>query len=96
MTAGKTLLVFGARHLGGTLASELAAQEWNVAAVALSEETIGLFRERLPDGLGIVGDAAAADDVEHAFGETRKRFGPIDLVVNAISLAQTVLALVGL
>ena len=44
-----------------------------MAAVARSEETIASFRERLPDGLGIVGDAAAADDVEHAFAETRKR-----------------------
>jgi NAD(P)-dependent dehydrogenase (short-subunit alcohol dehydrogenase family) len=83
--AGKTLLVFGARHLGRTLARELSTEGWNVAAVARSEETIAAFTEALPGGRGIVGDAAAADDVEHAFAETRKLFGPIDLVVNAIT-----------
>ncbi len=85
MTAGKTLLVFGARHLGRTLARELAAEGWNVAAVARSEETIAALREALPGVLAIVGDAGNADDVEHAFAETQKRFGPIDLVVNAIT-----------
>ena len=44
LVAGKTLLVFGARHLGRTVARELAADGWNVAAVARSEETIASFR----------------------------------------------------
>lgn len=81
----RTLLVFGARHLGRTIARELAAAGWNTAAVALSEETIASFREAVPGGLGIVGDATHADEVERAFSDTRDRFGRIDLVVNAIT-----------
>jgi NAD(P)-dependent dehydrogenase (short-subunit alcohol dehydrogenase family) len=85
MTAGKTLLVFGARHLGRTVAAQLQRQGWNVAAVALGEETIASLRESLPDALGIVADAASSDDVEHVFAETGARFGAVDLVVNAIT-----------
>jgi NAD(P)-dependent dehydrogenase (short-subunit alcohol dehydrogenase family) len=81
----KTLLVFGARHLGRTIAGELAAGGWNAAAVARSEETIASLGEELPGALGLVGDAGSADDVERAFAETRERFGGLDLVVNAIT-----------
>ena len=56
-----------------------------MAAVARTEGTIASFREQLPQALGIVGNAVAADDVERAFAETRARFGAIDLVVNAIT-----------
>jgi 3-oxoacyl-[acyl-carrier protein] reductase len=81
----KTLLVFGARNLGRTLARELVADGWNAAAVARSEETIRSVRDELPDVLAIAGDAAVGDDVERAFSETRTRFGEIDLVVNAMT-----------
>lgn len=45
------------------------------------------MREAVPDALGIVADAASPEDVERAFAETRARFGPIGLVVNAITPA---------
>jgi NADP-dependent 3-hydroxy acid dehydrogenase YdfG len=80
-----SLLVFGARNLGRTLAHDLGADGWNAAAFARSEETIASFTAELPEALGIVGDAAAAGDVERAFAETRGRFGEIDLVVNAMT-----------
>jgi NAD(P)-dependent dehydrogenase (short-subunit alcohol dehydrogenase family) len=80
-----TLLVFGARHLGRTIARRFAAEGWNVAAVARSEETLERLRSELPDALGIAADASAAADVERVFAEVRERFGGIDLVVNAIS-----------
>ena len=82
-----TLLVFGARHLGRTIARELAGDGWNAAAFARSEETVASLREELPEALGVVGDAGKADDVERAFAETRERFGAVDLVVNAITAA---------
>ena len=79
-----TLLVFGARNLGKAIAEHFAGEGWSVAAVARSRETIdGLAIE---GALGIVGDAARADEVERAFAETRARFGSVDLVVNAISI----------
>jgi len=83
--AGKTLLVFGARHLGRAIARELSGEGWNAAAVARSEETIASFRDALPDALGIVGDAGAAEGVERAFADAVERFGRVDLVVNAIT-----------
>ncbi len=55
--AGKTLLVFGARHLGRTIAHDLTGEGWNAVAVARSEDTIASLREALPGALGIVGDA---------------------------------------
>ena len=79
------MLVFGARHLGRTIARELAAEDWNVAGVARSEETVASFVAELPGALGVVGDATSAADVERAFAETGARFGEIDLVVNAIT-----------
>jgi NAD(P)-dependent dehydrogenase (short-subunit alcohol dehydrogenase family) len=76
------LLVFGARNLGRAIAAAFAPDGWDVAAVSRSEETIAAFRAAVPGGLGIVGDAARADDVERAFAEA----GDVDLVVNAISV----------
>ena len=79
-----TLLVFGARNLGKAIAEHFAGEGWSVAAVARSGETIDALA--IEGALGIVGDAAQADDVDRAFAETRGRFGSVDLVVNAISI----------
>jgi NAD(P)-dependent dehydrogenase (short-subunit alcohol dehydrogenase family) len=85
LTNASTLLVFGARNLGRTLARELTADGWNAAAVARSQETIDALAGQLPGVLGCVGDAGNPDDVEGAFAETSERFGDIDLVVSAIT-----------
>jgi NAD(P)-dependent dehydrogenase (short-subunit alcohol dehydrogenase family) len=76
-----TLLVFGARNLGRVLAGDLAADGWRVAAVARTEETIRMFQEDVPGGVGLIADAADADDVERVFRD----IGEVDLVVNAIT-----------
>lgn len=81
----RTLLVFGARNLGRTLARTFSAEGWNVAAVARSKETVSAVRAELPDALAIVADAAREDDVERALAEARARFGAIHLVVNAMT-----------
>lgn len=83
--SGKAALVFGARRLGRTLCRELASAGWDTAAVARSEETVASLREELPQALGLVADAGRADDVERAFAEAQRRFGRLDLVVNAIT-----------
>lgn len=77
------LLVFGARNLGRTIARSFSRDGWDVAGVALSDATVGSFREELPGSLGLVGFTGRAGDVERAFEETRERFGSVDLVVNA-------------
>ena len=76
-----TLLVFGARNLGRVLARELSAEGWRVAAVARSESTIEQLKDEVPDAIGLIGDAAKADDVEKIFADV----GDVDLVVNAIT-----------
>src|SRR3954470_12288220 len=76
-----TLLVFGARNLGRVLARELAADGWRVAAVARSEQTIQNLKDEVPDAVGLIGDAANADDVERIFTDA----GQVALVVNAIT-----------
>jgi NAD(P)-dependent dehydrogenase (short-subunit alcohol dehydrogenase family) len=83
--SSKTLLVFGARHLGKTLAQELSGAGSNVAGVALSADTVAAFLEAAPGALGVAADATRADEVERAFAETEERFGAVDLVVNAIT-----------
>src|SRR2546421_12499990 len=80
-----TLLVFGARNLGRVVARELAADGWDVAAVARTDETLEALRAEVPDALGVRADAALAADVDRVFEETRARFGGVDLVVNAIT-----------
>jgi NAD(P)-dependent dehydrogenase (short-subunit alcohol dehydrogenase family) len=76
-----TLLVFGARNLGRVLARELAEDGWRVAGVALTESTIENLRDEVPGGVGLIGDASRAEDVERIFADV----GEVDLVVNAIT-----------
>jgi NAD(P)-dependent dehydrogenase (short-subunit alcohol dehydrogenase family) len=80
-----TLLVFGARNVGRVLARELTADGWNAAAVARTQDTIDALRAEVPDALGIVADATSSAEVERAFAETQDRFGPVDLVVSALT-----------
>jgi NAD(P)-dependent dehydrogenase (short-subunit alcohol dehydrogenase family) len=76
-----TLLVFGARNLGRTIAREFAADGWRVAAAARSEETVASFREDFPHSAAFVADATSADEVERVFAEV----GHPDPVVDAIT-----------
>lgn len=79
------LLVFGARNLGRAIAKHLAADGWDVAAAALSDDSLERLAAEVPEALTISADARSADDVERAFAQARERFGHIDLVVVAIS-----------
>jgi NAD(P)-dependent dehydrogenase (short-subunit alcohol dehydrogenase family) len=76
-----TLLVFGARNLGRIVATEFAAEDWRVAGVARSEETIRTFEEDVPGAVGVIADASNAEQVERVFRDV----GSPDLVVNAIT-----------
>src|SRR3954451_20148280 len=80
-----TLLVFGARHLGAAIAEHFAAQQWHVAAVARTQETIDKLEQRLPGALGIPADVTHPDQVAEAAFAARERFGSLDLIVNAAS-----------
>jgi NADP-dependent 3-hydroxy acid dehydrogenase YdfG len=80
-----TLLVFGARNLGRTIAVDRARAGWDVAAVARSRETLDALQADIPGALALAADATRAEDVERAFAETRERFSSVDLVVNAVT-----------
>jgi NAD(P)-dependent dehydrogenase (short-subunit alcohol dehydrogenase family) len=80
-----TLLVFGARNLGRSIARHMASLGWDVAATARSVDSLGRLEADVPGALAIAGDAGQIEDVERAFAETRRRFGAVDLVVVAIS-----------
>jgi NAD(P)-dependent dehydrogenase (short-subunit alcohol dehydrogenase family) len=81
-----TALILGARNLGRAIASHLAEREWQVAGVALSEETIAQFEQSFAGGLGIALDASTPETVDEAVARTRAHFGGgPDLLVNAVA-----------
>jgi NAD(P)-dependent dehydrogenase (short-subunit alcohol dehydrogenase family) len=80
-----TLLVLGARNLGGAIAEHFAARDWNVAGVARSDETLEKLAERIPDALALKADAGDPGQVGDACAATRAKFGSLDLIVNAVS-----------
>jgi NAD(P)-dependent dehydrogenase (short-subunit alcohol dehydrogenase family) len=80
-----TALILGARNLGRAIAEHLAAREWNVAAVARSQDTIDALEQAIPQALGIALDASTPAAVDEAVNRTRERFGSLDLMVNAVA-----------
>ncbi len=80
-----SLLVFGARHLGGAIARHMASLGWDVAAAARSADALARLAADLPGALTMQADAGVEGEVERAFAKTRERFGRVDLAVVAIS-----------
>src|SRR5215203_1621008 len=80
-----TLLVLGARNLGGAIAEHFAARDWNVAGVARSDESLAKLAERIPAALALQADAGDVGQVADACAATRAKFGSLDLLVNAVS-----------
>jgi NAD(P)-dependent dehydrogenase (short-subunit alcohol dehydrogenase family) len=82
-TVAGIALILGARNLGRAIASHLAERDWQVAAAALSEDTIAQFEQSVPGALGIALDASTPAGVDEAVARTRERFGAPTLLVNA-------------
>jgi NADP-dependent 3-hydroxy acid dehydrogenase YdfG len=80
-----TLVVFGGRNLGRSIARHFLGESWRAAVVARSAETIDSLTAELPGSLGIVADAAEPGEVERAFAEAQSQLGPPELVVNALA-----------
>src|SRR3954447_2080454 len=81
-----TILVLGARNLGGAILDHFLAQGWSGAAVARSEDTLARVRER--GAIAIQADASDPGELERAMAQTRAEHGSLDLVVNAVSAAR--------
>jgi NADP-dependent 3-hydroxy acid dehydrogenase YdfG len=79
----KTVVVLGARNLGGAIIDHFLEQGWNAAGVAQSEDTLARVAER--GALAVKADAADPDSLRLALGNARERYGSLDAVVNAVT-----------
>src|SRR3954471_22388657 len=81
-----TILVLGARNLGGAILDHFLAQGWSGAAVARSDDTLAAVRER--GALAIAADASDPAELERAMAQTRAEHGSLDLIVNAVTASR--------
>jgi NAD(P)-dependent dehydrogenase (short-subunit alcohol dehydrogenase family) len=82
----KTVVVLGARNLGGAIIDHFLGLGWNAAGVARSDETLEAVRQK--GALAIGADAAQPGALSQALGTARAEFGSLDAVVNAVSAAR--------
>jgi NAD(P)-dependent dehydrogenase (short-subunit alcohol dehydrogenase family) len=81
-----SLLVLGARNLGGAVLDHFLAAGWQGAAVARSADTLDAVRER--GALALAADASDPDALRSAMGAARDELGGLDLLVNAVSASR--------
>jgi NAD(P)-dependent dehydrogenase (short-subunit alcohol dehydrogenase family) len=82
----KTVVVLGARNLGGAILGHFQALGWNAAAVARSEDTLDQIRAK--GALALDADAAEPGALSDALEQARTQLGSLDAVVNAVSAAR--------
>jgi NAD(P)-dependent dehydrogenase (short-subunit alcohol dehydrogenase family) len=82
----KTVVVLGARNLGGAIVDHFIELGWSAAAVARSEETATAVRER--GALGLAADASDPAALDDAFARVRDELGSVDAIVNAVGAAR--------
>jgi NAD(P)-dependent dehydrogenase (short-subunit alcohol dehydrogenase family) len=78
-----SLVVLGARNLGGAILSHHLQNGWSGAAVARSPETLETVRGA--GGLAIQADASDPEQLRAALEQAKSEFGRLDLIVNAVS-----------
>ena len=81
-----SLVVLGARNLGGAILQHHLNAGWRGAAVAQSPETLTAIRHA--GGLALSADASNPESLREALERARAEFGGIDLIVNAVSAAR--------
>ncbi len=81
-----TILVLGARNLGGAILDHFLALGWKGAAVARSDDTLAAVRER--GALAIAADASNPAELDQAIARTRAEHGSVDLIVNAVTASR--------
>jgi NAD(P)-dependent dehydrogenase (short-subunit alcohol dehydrogenase family) len=82
----KTVVVLGARNLGGTIIDHFLEEGWNAAGVARSDDTLGRVRER--GALALPADASDPQSLGEALAAARKHYGSLDAVINAVSASR--------
>lgn len=81
-----SIVVLGARNLGGAILAHHLQSGWRGAAVARSAETLETVRAA--GGVPLEADASDPDSLRAALERARAELGSIDLVVNAVSAAR--------
>jgi NADP-dependent 3-hydroxy acid dehydrogenase YdfG len=82
----KTVVVLGARNLGGAIIDHFLELGWNTAGVARSEDT--LERVRRKGALALSADASNATALADALKTASAELGSLDAIVNAVSAAR--------
>jgi NAD(P)-dependent dehydrogenase (short-subunit alcohol dehydrogenase family) len=82
----KTVVVLGARNLGGAIIDHFRELGWNAAGVARSQDTLAGVRRR--SALAIEADASDPAELSRALNLAREEYGSLDAVVNAVSAAR--------
>jgi NAD(P)-dependent dehydrogenase (short-subunit alcohol dehydrogenase family) len=82
----KTIVVLGARNLGGAIVDHFLGLGWNAAGVAQSEDTLQAVAAR--GALAVRADASDLGSLSTALGTAREQYGSLDAVVNAVSAAR--------
>jgi 3-oxoacyl-[acyl-carrier protein] reductase len=81
-----SVLLLGARNLGGAILDHLLGAGWSGAAVAHSDETLERVRSR--GALALQADAADPAQLRDAIARAREELGGLDLLVNAVSASR--------
>jgi NAD(P)-dependent dehydrogenase (short-subunit alcohol dehydrogenase family) len=81
-----SILVLGARNLGGAILDHFLASGWRGAAVARSADTLQAVRER--GALALEADAADQESLRTAITRARGELGDLSLIVNAVSASR--------
>ena len=81
-----SIVVLGARNLGGAILSHHLNNGWRGAAIARSAETLETVRAA--GGLPLEADASDPESLRAALERARAELGSIDVVVNAVSAAR--------
>jgi 3-oxoacyl-[acyl-carrier protein] reductase len=82
----KTVVVLGARNLGGAIIEHFRERGWNVAGVARSSDTLARVRDG--GALALEADAADSASLSGALAKAREEYGSLDAVVNAVTAAR--------
>jgi NAD(P)-dependent dehydrogenase (short-subunit alcohol dehydrogenase family) len=80
-----SILVLGARSLGGVILDRFIGLGWRAAAIARSPETLAAIQER--GAAAIQADAMDPDSLRAALARATEELGTIDVIVNAISVS---------
>jgi NAD(P)-dependent dehydrogenase (short-subunit alcohol dehydrogenase family) len=82
----KTIVVLGARNLGGAIVDHFQGLGWNTAAVAQSQDTLEAVAAR--GALAVKADASDPNSLSTALGSAREQYGSLDAIVNAVTAAR--------